>query len=92
MVRQRVHLRELVVDACDERERIEPVALACEGRDLDGVGVGADADAVKRGLRRDVVPAEARGRSEDRQDLDGPRRVPEARDMASHRDPARGTR
>jgi hypothetical protein len=60
MIRQRVHLRELVVDACRECERIESVALAFEGRDLHGVGLCADADAVQRGLRRIVVPAEPR--------------------------------
>ena len=60
MIRQRVHVRELVVDAGGERERIETVALAHEGGHLRGVGLGTHADAVQRGLRRVVVPAESR--------------------------------
>ena len=57
MICQGVHLRELVVDACGQRERIEAVALAFESRHR--VGLWTDADALQRGLRRVVVPAES---------------------------------
>ena len=60
MVRQGVHLRQLLINAGREDERIELVALARELRHLRRVGLGAASDTLQRGLRRVVVPAEPR--------------------------------
>ena len=59
MIREGIDPRELAVNARRERERIEPVLLAHERHHLRGVGLRAGLDALQRGLRRVVVPAQA---------------------------------
>ena len=59
MIREGIDPREVAVNARRERERIEPVPLAHERHHLRGVGLRAGLDALQRGLRRVVVPAQA---------------------------------